>query len=195
MSASEPAADTANLQATIEQLIAETVRRSQTDQDAEKVRLKAAMKVAATEIETAQSAMNRALNALHGALNEKSHDETVIEVPLVEAHHTVTTDAEPEAITEPAAAAEPVEELGPHRLDLIAHDVTISVASGLQSLLRGRPEVKSAQTREFVNGELRLDLEMTSGLDMKAFTAWIEQHGGRIATHTPSVIELRFTSN
>lgn len=195
MSASEPAADTANLQATIEQLIAETVRRSQTDQDAEKVRLKAAMKVAATEIETAQSAMNRALNALHDALNEKTHDETVIEVPLVEAHHAATPDPEPEATTEPAAAAEPVEELGPHRLDLIAHDVTISVASGLQSLLRGRPEVKSAQTREFVNGELRLDLEMTSGLDMEAFTAWIEQHGGRIATQTPSVIELRFTSN
>lgn len=195
MSASEPATDTANLQATIEQLIAETVRRSQTDQDAEKVRLKAAMKVAATEIESAQSAMTRALNALHSALNDKSSDETVIEVPLVEPHHTAV--ALPEVTPEPedVTVDEPVEEIGPHRLDLIAHDVTIGVATSLQSLLRSRPEVKTAQTREFVNGELRLDLEMTSGLDMEAFTAWIGQHGGRIATQTPSVIELRFATS
>lgn len=193
MSASDLSAETENLQSSIEQLIAESLRRSQSSQDAELVQLKSAMRQAQAEIETAHAAMGRAREALRKALGDDEIDDLVIEVPLVEVQN------QPEAITgqvsEVATPAPVPMAEGPHQLDLIAHDVTIGLATGLQAFLRSRPEVTSAQTREFVNGELRLELEMASAPDMDALNAWIGEHQGRIANQTASVIELRFAAN
>ncbi len=197
MSASESSPLTSNLHQSIEQLIAETVRRSQTGHDAEVAKLRSALKDATSEIEAAQSSLNRALSTLNDALGE----ETEVPAAVIEADvSAVIAETAPEATTDsPSAASTPEaspapETTGPHTLDLIAHDVSIGVATGLQTMLRAQPEVAAARTREFVNGELRLNLDMNSGLNIAGLQEWIAGHNGRIATQTPSVIELRFDS-
>ena len=59
--------------------------------------------------------------------------------------------------------------------------------------LRSRDEVANAQIREFVAGELRLHLDLTSGLEMTAFKQWLGEHAGDIVTSTDKVLEIRFT--
>lgn len=190
MSASEPSPLAANLQESIEHLVAETVRRSQTDLEVEQQKLRVALQQALAEIQSGQAAMNRAADVLQAAL------DTQVVTPITPdgAVEEVTEDSVVAESVEPtpveAVVAEPV--AGPHELDVIAHDVSIGTATGLQSMLRGREEVTSAQTREFVNGELRLKLEMNSALGMSSFKEWVAEHGGRVATQTNSVIELRF---
>ena len=89
-------------------------------------------------------------------------------------------------------SATPAQDRGPHELDVIAHGANFGKAQGLQQFLRGRDEVDGAQTREFVNGELRLHLSLSSGLDMTALGDWLTAHGGELVTSTDSVIEIRF---
>lgn len=196
MSASESSPLSSDLHQSIEQLIAETVRRSQNGHEAEVQRLKAALLVASEEIETARSAMDRALSTLHTAL-ETGETATVTAVSPAESAGNDEVQVSPESPTivsetTEAAATEAGSDVGPHTLDLIAHDVTIGIATGLQSMLRAQPEVNTAQTREFVNGELRLNLDMRSELNHAALQEWIGTHGGRVATRTASVLELRF---
>ena len=69
MSASESSPIAANLQESIEQLIAETVRRSQNDHEEEVQALRGALKQALEEIESGQAAMNRAAETLRAALD------------------------------------------------------------------------------------------------------------------------------
>lgn len=190
MSASESSPFAANLHESIEQLVAETVRQSQTTHEEEQQRLRNALESALTEIESGQAALHRAAETLRAALISP-----VTEVPSTQVLDDSTTDPpSPGAIAVPETAAIVAVDStpGPHELDVIAHNVTISIATGLQSMLRERPEVASAQTREFVNGELRLKLEMKTSLDIDALKTWITDHNGQITTHTESVIELRF---
>lgn len=193
MSASQSSPLAANLQESIEHLIAETVRRSQTSHEEERQQLREALQAALTEVEAGQAAMERAALTLRSALEASPASAAPAIIPdgLITDEETESPDSvEP---GEPAALPDVVEsETGPHEIDIIAHDVTIGIATGLQSMLRSRAEVKSAQTREFVNGELRLRLEMDTKLDVDALTEWIAQHKGRITAQTDSVIELRF---
>lgn len=191
MSASESSPLAANLQESIEHLVAETVRRSQSDLEGDQQKLRETMRQALAEIVAGQAAMNRAADLLRTALDtptaETSAPDGQVEAIVAEATESVDT-------AEPAAIEATVDEkiTGPHELDVIAHNVSIGIATGLQSMLRARDEVASAQTREFVNGELRLKLEMNSGLEMSSFKEWVTEHGGRLGAQTSSVIELRF---
>ena len=195
MSASESSPLAAHLQESIELLVAETVRRSHTTQEEEQQKLREAVAQALIDIEAGQAAMNRAATNLRAALEAtvtEDVSEDVSTSPSSDGHIPITDSiahATPEPEAEPIATRQ---EVGAHGLDVIAHDVAIGMATNLQALLRVRPEVRSAQTREFVNGELRLHLEMESGLDTAALAAWLAEHNGRIATQTDSVIEIRF---
>ena len=196
MSASESTSSGTNLQESIEQLIAETVRRSQVEHENEKKQLQEALQQALTEVEAGQAAMNKAAGILRSALD----------TPMPVAEETGSAEAEvpvlPVAIDEPDEEPEPATqvevppvdepEVGPHELDVVAHDVTIDTAKRLQAMLRDREEVKDMKPRSFVNGELHLRLEMTSGLEMASIKEWIAEHKGQVATSTSSVLELRF---
>lgn len=192
MSASESSSSGTNLQESIEQLIAETVRRSQADHDEETKQLKSALKQALTEVETGQAAMTRAAEILRSALETPGHLAVAPEsaVAVVEESPEPSDEPVPTPIEEETTAT--VAEIGPHELDVVAHDVTFGIASSLQSWLKERPEVTNAKTREFVNGELRLELQMASGLNMPQLNEWIAEHKGRVSTSTASVLELRF---
>ena len=195
MSASESSPLTSNLHQSSEQLIAETVRRSQTGHDAEVAKLLSALKDATSEIEAAQSSLNRALTTLKEAMGEATEESaaaTEAEIATVVSESLPEVTAETESTDTATAVSADAQSTGPHTLDLIAHDVTIGIATGLQSMLRSQPEVSAARTREFVNGELRLNLDMNSGLNIAGLQDWIAGHNGRIATQTASVIELRF---
>ena len=191
MSASESSPLAANLQESIEHLIAETVRRSQSTHEDEQKKLRDVLQGALTEIEAGQAAMSRAASIIQSAL-----ETSVTESPSAdgEVKDILAENPEPTKVVETVAIPEavPAPEIGPHSLDVVAHDVSIGIATSLQSMLRDRQEVKSAQTREFVNGELRLHLEMKSGLEMTSFNEWVTAQGGRITSRTASVIELRF---
>lgn len=191
MSASESSPIVANLHESIEHLIAETVRQSHVSHEEEKQALRDALQSVLGDIEASQLAMQRAADRLRAVIDAPA-PETSAPVPTSEpvADEPATTPEDTETATEQPAQTPVV--AGPHELDVIAHDVSISIASGLQSLLRARPEVTSAQTREFVNGELRLKLDMASGLDMAELEQWIGTHNGRITAQTDSVLELRF---
>lgn len=186
MSAPESSPLVADLQESIEHLIVETVRRSQTGQDEENQTLRAALQTALADIEQGQKAIAKAADTLRSALGE-GEPTRVVAAAAVEAIPPTVTE-----VPAPVVETNTISGNGPHDLDVIAHDVTIGIATSLQSLLRERPEVADAQTREFVNGELRLQLRMSSGLDTQVLNDWIGQHGGRITTQTPSVLELRF---
>lgn len=198
MSASESSPITTDLQESIEQLVAETVRRSQVDHDEESKRLRAALQEALNEVEAGQAAMNKAADLLRTALqapapvtgSAEANDSATATVDSPSDDETEVSQT-PQAAESPAPSTE-TPETGPHEMDVVAHDVTIGIASSLQTWLRERPEVVSAQTREFVNGELRLKLDLSSALDMTTFSEWIAEHKGRIATSTSSVVELRF---
>lgn len=199
MSASESSPKASNLHASIEQLIAETVQRSQSLHEAEAQQLKATLQSVTVEVESAYAAMSRALEILKMSMVSEPAvpaENTIVVGPMEEAGAPIEAaeaDApEPEEMAASEETSDPA--IGPHRMDLIAHDVTFGIATSLQSMLRGRPEVKTAHTREFVNGELRLDLDLESGLDISVLTSWISEHGGRIANKTESVLELRFDS-
>ncbi len=190
MSASESAPTASELHKSIDQLISEAERQARAAVDAEKELLTSAMQAALSEIEASKDALERAASTLRTALSEQP------------AKPAATTDIDsaasikeetPQPSTQ-APAIVPVTDRGAHELDVIAHHANISSASGLQSMLRAQPEVTSAQTREFVNGELRLQVSLTNGLDMMAFNAWLAEHGGELVTSTDSVIEVRFAS-
>lgn len=193
MSASESAPVASSLHQSIEQLIAESLKQSESLHEAEKQRLTAALYTALGEIEAGQQALAHAAAALRAALDGEK--ETSDEAPVVE------NEPEP-AIEEPMPPAEepvpvevsatPAKDRGPHELDVIAHGANFGNAQGLQQFLRGRDEVEGAQTREFVNGELRLHLSLSSGLDMTALGNWLTAQGGELVTATDSVIEIRF---
>lgn len=188
MSASESSPLTSNLQESIEHLIAETVRNSQSSHEEEKQQLRVALQTALAEIEAGQASLNRAADTIRAALGTPATVSATIDV----ADDVVDeAPAPPEVIAVEPPKVLPAE-IGPHQMDVIAHDVTIGIASSLQSLLRERPEVTNAQTREFVNGELRLKLDLASGLDMSVLDEWIAAHSGRITSSTASVLELRF---
>lgn len=194
MSASETASGATNLHQSIEQLIAETVRQSQSTHEAEQQRLAEALKSALAEIESGQQALNRAAgmlrNALGVATSEAQNPEIVEEspepTPQSEAVQPIAAPAEV------VPTSEPTNDRGQHELDVIAHNANITNATGLQSWLRGREEVSTVQIREFVNGELRLHLDLGTGLEMTAFKTWLSEHAGSIVTSTDNVIEIRF---
>lgn len=190
MSASETTPATSDLHTTIDQLIAEKVQQWRVSSDAEKQHLTSAMQSALDEIEASQQALNRAATTLRAAMGTapavSPPESDVDAVPVIK--------EEPIPLAEETPASDPSTYRGEHELDVIAHHASIGNASGLQSMLRARSEVKSAQTREFVNGELRLQLSLRNGLDMAAFSAWLDQHNGTLVTSTDSVIEIRFAS-
>lgn len=192
MSASETSSPGTNLQKSIEQLVAETVRRSQADHDEETQQLKSVLQQALTEVEAGQAAMARAAEILRSALGTPDALATPPEsaVAVVEDAPAPIEGAVPAPKQEEATPA--TAEIGPHGLDVVAHDVTIDVAKRLQAMLRDREEVKDMKPRSFVNGELHLRLEMESGLDMASIKEWIAEHKGHVATSTDSVLELRF---
>ncbi len=196
MSASEHSPLGTHLQESIEQLIAETVRRSQVDHEKETKHLRAALQEALVEVEAGQTAMARAAELLRNALDSPAPAASPVETAdkVVEESPTPITEAAVCTAASNEEAETAATETGPHELDVVAHDVTFGIASSLQSWLRERPEVTHAKTREFVNGELRLELQMESGLDMARLNEWIAEHKGRVATSTDSVLELRFGS-
>lgn len=188
MSASETVPTASNLHNSIEQLIAETVRQSQSTHEEEKQKLINALATALGEIETGQQALNRAADALRAALGQEIEAEsTAATVEIEPPSNEETPDEAPMEATEPTSSNR-----GPHDLNVIAHDASIGNARDLQELLRGQPEVTRAQTREFVNGELRLQLALSSALDMAALDGWLSKHDGMVVTSTDSVIEIRF---
>lgn len=195
MSASESLPGVSSLHQSIEQLIAETVKQSQTTHEAERQKLTAALSGALSDIEQGQQALSRAAETLRAALGDD--EESIAIAPAAEAVDEPANDESAPEAAQPApveVSPTPATDRGPHELDVIAHGASIGNASGLQSLLRGRPEVESAQTREFVNGELRLHLALTSGLDTDALGTWLGEHSGELVTSTDSVIEIRFGS-
>ncbi len=190
---SESAPSITTLHQTIEQLIAENRKQSDAVHQAEKQRLTAALSTALEEIEASQQALARAAETIRAALEEKGE-----EISAAPAEEPAPTPADNEPMP-PAEEPVPVEvsttlaeERGPHELDVVAHAASIDNAKQLQTLLRERPEVESAQTREFVNGELRLHLSLKSGLDMSALGDWLAAHSGELVTVTAAVIEIRF---
>ena len=190
MSASESAPATSDLHKSFEHLIAETVKQSRVSSDAEKRQLTAAMQLALDEIETSQQALTRAAESLRTALGTAPATAEVTTEVIAEP--TIKEELSKEVDETPAP--DPAPSRGEHELDVIAHHASIGNASGLQAMLRARSEVKSAQTREFVHGELRLQVCLRDGLDMGAFTTWLEKHNGTLVTSTDSVIEIRFAS-
>lgn len=194
MSASESTSSGTNLHESIEQLIAETVRRSQVDHENEKQQLQAALQQALTEVEAGQAAMNKAAGILRSALDAPvpTAEQTTPVEPREPALPVAIEKPEAEDLAEVPPVVEP--DLGPHELDVVAHDATIDTAKRLQAMLRDRDEVTDMKPRSFVNGELHLRLEMASGLEMASIKEWIAEHKGRVATSTSSVLELRFGS-
>lgn len=193
MSASESSPLSANLQESIGQLIADAVRQSQADNLGDNQELKAAMAIALEEIAASKAALNRAEEVLRNALGTGEPEVTAEAEPAPVDEVVEEVPAPSEAATEQSTAVvSESAEANPHELDIIAHRVDIDTAMNLQSMLRGRPEVTSAQTREFANGELRLHLSMGSRMDMAAFTEWVEGRKGTFGTQTDSVIELDF---
>jgi uncharacterized phage infection (PIP) family protein YhgE len=195
MSASDSAPVTTSLHQSIEQLIAESLKQSQSLHEAEKQRLTAALSAALGDIEAGQQAFARAAETIRAALNgeEEAAPETTVEEPVTE---PVNDEPMPPA-EEPVpveVSANPASDRGPHELDVIAHGASIDNAIQLQTLLRERPQVTSAQTREFVNGELRLHLSLESGMDLAALGDWLAAHSGQLVTSSDSVIEIRFAS-
>lgn len=208
MSASESSPLTSRVHQSLEQLIAETVRQSTELHEREGENLKAAMRSALAEIETSRLAMDRAAETLRAALGDEPasapvspaiEPETEVSAPV---EHTLVESTTPTVQDDVQQPAEPSpesaqtvaqsENRGPHELDIIAHGATITRAAGLQSLLRAADEVSSVQTRQFVNGELRLHAEMTRTIDLEALTTWLNENGGRVATTTDRVIEIHF---
>lgn len=199
MTASESSPLTANLQESIQHLITETVRRSQVDHEKETDQLRTALQQALTEVEASQAAMSRAAELLRTALDAQASDSTL---PISADDVEITP---PTPVEESATAPAPIDEnapgmgsspedakIGPHDLDVIAHNIYFKIAGSLQRWLKERPEVKDARTRTYVDNELHLELKMESGLDMAAMNEWMAENDGQIATNTASVLELRF---
>lgn len=197
MSASDPSPLTSNLQESIEQLVAETVRRSQMDHDEETKRLRTALETALSEVEAGQASMTRAASILRTALSAASPAPATQE-PESETPVDEIVAESPAPVDEPKVAPATTEEPGeepevePHGMDVVAHNVNFKIASGLQGWLKERPEVTDVRTRTFVNGELHLDVQMASRLDMTQLSTWIAGHDGRVKTTTPTVLELSF---
>lgn len=194
MSASERSPLTSQVHQSIEQLIAETVRQSQSAHVREREALVAGVKQALAEIESSQLALERAATALRSALGDPTAAAPETRGGEVdEAVAPNDTDLATEETTTPAdSMTAELQDRGPHELDVIAHGASIARASGLQALLRGREEVRSVQTREFVNGELRLHTDLHSALNMAALHTWLKENGGRVSTTTDAVVEISF---
>lgn len=190
MSSSESIPNPASLQASIEQLIADAVRQSSSAASPENNALRAVLEATLTDIEAQQAALATTAERLRTALvpaDTNTATESVTMSPSI----ATSVDGDSEEPDAPAAIAE---NAGPHTLDVIAHGATLAAASGLQSLLRTMPAVGSVQTRQFVHGELRLLVEMTSNLDSESLEAWLTDNDGRLASATSAVVEIRFNS-
>lgn len=190
MSGSESSPLTSQVHQSIEQLIADTVRRSQAEQSAEQEQLRTALKQALTELEAGKTALDRAITALRSALGEPETEAAAIEMPIA-----APVTEKPVPMPEPDAAptiSETAPERGAHELDIVAHGATIHRATGLQSFVRSLSAADAVQTREFVNGELRLHAQMNTGLDMKALSRWLQDNSGVVTTANDHVIEIRF---
>ncbi len=190
MSASESVPAALDLHNSIDQVIAEAEKRGRAAAEAETLQLTSALQAALEEIETSQQALSRAATALRAALGTAADE---VPAPGV-AELAPLIKEEPAAPEGETAESNPMPDRGEHEMDVIAHHASIGTASGLQTMLRSRPEVKSAQTREFVNGELRLQVCLRSDLDMAAFKSWLHEQNGTLVTTTDSVIETRFSS-
>lgn len=180
MSSPDPLPVPADLQASIEQLIASAVQGSHARYDD---RLARVLRQTLADIESQQAALAAMADRIRTALDDDGTPDPV--------------DAEPEtdpAIDVPTPAAEHPEqaERDPHELDVIAHGTTLAQASGLQLLLRGMSEVADLQTRQFVNGELRLHATMAKAIDAPALRTWLDAHHGMITTFADDVIEIGF---
>lgn len=178
MSSTDPLLVAADLRASIEQLIATTMQQSRTNHDQ---RLTALLEETLRELETQQTALATMAERIRVALIETEspiEPEVVPAIPVPASWSVVT----PNAI------------LDADELDVIAHGATLSHASGLQALLRGMSEVTELQTRQFVNGELRLHAAMAASLDTQALSTWLEANNGAIITLADDVIEISFSS-
>lgn len=198
MSASQSAPATSDLHDSIDQVLAEAEKRGRAAADADLHHLTTALQTALDDIVSSQQALARTADALRTALG--IHPTTPVNEELTDAAIEVAGDRDPVNKEDPAVFedVEPnsvaLPDRGEHELDVIAHHASIGTASGLQAMLRARSEVKSAQTREFVNGELRLQLHLRNGLDISALSAWLSENAGALVTQTDSVIEIRFAN-
>lgn len=178
MSSSDPLFVAADLRASIEQLIATAMQQSRTNHDQ---RLTALLEETLRELETQQSALATMAERIRVALSEPEPAANPAPAPAI------PVPASPSRVTPNAV-------LKANEVDVIAHGATLSHASGLQSLLRGMPEVTELQTRQFVNGELRLHAAMAASLDTQALRTWLETNNGTITTLADDVIEITFSS-
>ncbi|MCA9834556.1 MAG: hypothetical protein KC435_11440 [Thermomicrobiales bacterium] len=171
-----------NLHASIQQLIADAVRQTRSSGDDSA--LHGVLQETLTDLESQQTAMAVTIERLRAALAAQDApkatpaDEpplSIETVPTVETPTVLATD-----------------DRGAHELDVIAHGASLANASGLQAFLREMPAVDAVQTRQFVNGELRLHAEMKSALDRAALGAWLDANEGKILTVTDTVVEMSF---
>ena len=192
MSASQSAPAASDLHDSIDQLLAEAEKRGRAAADADLYHLTTALQTALDDIVNSQQVLARTADVLRTALGINPTapvtaaviEAAVVPDPTIKEEIPGFGDGEPDP--------KPVPERGDHEMDVIAHHASIGTASGLQAMLRARSEVKSAQTREFVNGELRLQLHLRNSLDIGALNAWLSEHTGALVTQTDSVIEIRF---
>lgn len=175
-----------NLQASIEQLIADAVRQARADGSDGDAALRMVLQETLTDLEAQQTAMVTTIDRLRTALAVPVAQESVA---TNAAAATIAPDPVPTVAT---PTVQTQDDRGAHELDVIAHGALLANASGLQAFLRTMPAVSSVQTRQFVNGELRLHAEMTAALDRNALNTWLGENGGKVLTVTDTVVELSF---
>lgn len=174
-----------NLQASIEQLITDAVRQARAEGSDGDAALHVVLQETLTDLETQQTAMAATIDRLR----------TALAVPVAQAPvptNVVATTAPEPVPTVATPTVQTQDDRGAHELDVIAHGASLANASGLQAFLRTMPTVSSVQTRQFVNGELRLHAEMTAALDRNALNTWLGENGGKVLTVTDAVVEMSF---
>ena len=174
-----------NLHDSIEQLIANAVEQARATSTAQAAACRAAIEETLIELEAQQAALARSIERLRAALavEAASADDSAASAPAPASAETETDDIPTNTPTPIAAARE---------LDVIAHGASLAHAAGLQQLLRALPSVDAVQTRQFVNGELRLQTVVRGAVDREGLTTWLAANGGDLLTVSDSVVEIVF---
>jgi hypothetical protein len=113
--------------------------------------------------------------------------------PRPEQRPTATSGSEEvtEAPVEEDTAAVAAEPTGPHTVEILAHGIqTAAIAIALQRTLRELEKVSAVEAREFANGVLRLKVVVDGRIEPGDLASWLEANEGRIATASPTVMEI-----
>jgi len=117
--------------------------------------------------------------------------EEVEAAPAPEQAQAAATETKTETPVEEDAAAIAAEPAGPHTVEILAHGIqTAAVAIALQRTLRELEKVSTVEAREFANGVLRLKVVVDGRIEPGDLASWMEAHEGRIATASPTVMEI-----